>query len=204
MSSYKKSYKRLFQTASRQQGFFTAKQAIAAGYGNNVHPFHVKAGNWIREMRGIYRLSNYPQSERPDLVLWSLWSCGHRDEPQGVFSHQTALSIYELSDLNPSKIHMTVPPNFRRFKAIPKALILHKGLVQESDVESMQGFRVTRPLRSMLDLIAAKTVSDDFIEQAAREAYEKGYVNRSKVKEMRHFSASAREKLLQFIEKEVQ
>lgn len=201
MGSYKKSYNRLFQIASRQQGFFTTKQAIEAGYASNVHPFHVKARNWIREMRGVYRISNYPQSERPDLVLWSLWSCGHSGKPQGVFSHQTALSIYDLSDLNPAKLHITVPPNFRRFNAIPKALILHKGLVPESDIETMQGFRVTRPPRSILDLIAEKTVSEDFIEQAAKESYDKGYINRSKVKEMKQFSASVREKLLQIIER---
>lgn len=47
----------LFERADEQQGYFTAKQAADAGYllGSQAH--HVKAGNWVRIHRGIYRLS---------------------------------------------------------------------------------------------------------------------------------------------------
>jgi hypothetical protein len=69
----------------------------------------VQVGNWIREHRGIYRLALFPMADRPDLVLWALWSRNRAEETEGVYSHQTALSLYELSDLNPSKVHMTVP-----------------------------------------------------------------------------------------------
>ncbi|HYI96135.1 MAG TPA: hypothetical protein VEX68_21505 [Bryobacteraceae bacterium] len=31
---------------------------------------------------------------------------------EGVYSHQTARILYELSDLNPAKLHLTVPPAF--------------------------------------------------------------------------------------------
>jgi predicted transcriptional regulator of viral defense system len=34
--------------------------------------------------------------------------------PQGIYSNETALSLNDLSDLHPSKLHMTVPPSFRR------------------------------------------------------------------------------------------
>jgi hypothetical protein len=62
---------RLCETGQGQQGFFTTKQAKAAGYAENTHPYHVQAGNWVRENRGIYRLANFPESKRPDLMLWS-------------------------------------------------------------------------------------------------------------------------------------
>jgi predicted transcriptional regulator of viral defense system len=42
-----------------------------------------------------------------------------------VYSHQTALSLFDLSDLMPSRLHMTVPPGFRRSAPIPGAIILH-------------------------------------------------------------------------------
>ena len=104
----------LFEIAEAQSGFFTTKQAKAAGFAEKTHPYHVKAGNWTREYRGIYRLVDFPSVERPDLVLWYLWSRGRDDVPRGVYSHETALSLYELSDANPSKLHMTVPMSFRR------------------------------------------------------------------------------------------
>jgi hypothetical protein len=43
--------------------------------------------------------------------------------PVGVFSHHTALSLHELSDVNPSKLEITVPSSFRRGVAIPKVLL---------------------------------------------------------------------------------
>ena len=58
--------------------------------------------------------------ERPDLMLWYLWSRGGDDIPQGVYRHETSLSLHELSDANPSQLHMTVPISFRRTAEIPR------------------------------------------------------------------------------------
>ena len=68
----------LFGIAEEQQGCFTAKQATDAGYllGSQAH--HVKAGNWIRVERGIYRLVRFPQSAEEQLVIYSLWSRNRR------------------------------------------------------------------------------------------------------------------------------
>ena len=62
----------IYDLAERQGGFFTARQAREAGLADNTHPYHVKAGNWIRERRGIYRLARFPLPSRPDLILWQL------------------------------------------------------------------------------------------------------------------------------------
>src|SRR5260370_17469755 len=72
--SHREAEGRLFEVAVLQQGFFTAKQAKGAGFAENTHPYHVKVGNWIREHCGIYSLALYPTADRPDLVLWALWS----------------------------------------------------------------------------------------------------------------------------------
>jgi len=101
------------------------KQAKAAGFAENTHPYHVHAGNWIREHRGIYRLTLFPMTDRPDLVLWALWSRNRNEKVEGVYSHHTALSLFDLSDLNPAKLHMTVPTDFRRNSDIPGILVLH-------------------------------------------------------------------------------
>ena len=69
-----KALRRLYEVAEDQQGLFTTKQAKAAGFAENTHPYHVQAGNWIREHRGIYRLALFPAVEHPDLVQWALWS----------------------------------------------------------------------------------------------------------------------------------
>ncbi len=142
--SHRDAARQLFDIAEQQQGFFPTKQAKAAGFAENTHPYYVHAGNWIREHRGIYRLSFFPAADRPDLVLWALWSRNRNEEVEGVYSHQTALSLYDLSDLNPAKLSMTVPTDFRRNSEIPGILTLHYANLPEEDVQTAQGFRFTR------------------------------------------------------------
>src|SRR6202040_1152307 len=104
---YKEAERRLHEIAQSQQGFFTTKEAIRAGFGEKTHFYHVNAGNWIREHRGIYRLADFPTAERPDLMLWYLWSQNRKEVPEGTYSYDTGLSLDELSDIMPSKLHMT-------------------------------------------------------------------------------------------------
>ena len=180
--SHREAARRLFEFAERQQGFFTAKQARAAGFAENTHPYHVQAGNWIREHRGIYRLALFPAADRPDLVLWALWSRNRNEEVEGVYSHHTALSLYDLSDLNPAKLHMTVPTGFRRNSDIPGMLVLHYFDLPATDVQTAQGFKFTRPLRTILDLIEVGTVERNFIRQALRQAVDRGLITRQQIR----------------------
>lgn len=183
--SHREAARQLFEFAEQQQGFFTAKQARAAGFAENTHPYHVTAGNWIREHRGIYRLALFPAADRPDLVLWSLWSRNRNEEVEGVYGHHTALSLYDLSDLNPAKLHMTVPTDFRRSSDIPGILVLHYADLPKSDVQTAQGFKFTRPLRTILDLIEASTVEQRFIRQALRQAVDRGLITRQQIRNAR-------------------
>lgn len=199
MKSRKKSYKsvskKLYALAAAQQGYFTAMQAELAGYARSSQSYNVEMGNWIREHRGIYRLSNFPQPDRPDLLLWSLWSQNRKGKTLGTYSHQTALSIYDLSDIMPARLHMTVPPYFRRHSEIPGVLFLHKGNLKPKEVERMQGFQVTRPLRTITDLINENALSFDFIKQAVSQALRRGLLTREEIKKVRPLSYSTREKL---------
>jgi hypothetical protein len=179
---HRESERRLFGIAEVQEGFFTTKQAKAAGFAENTHPYHVQVGNWIREYRGIYRLALFPIAEHPDLVKWALWSRNRNEVTEGVYSHQTALSLYELSDLNPAKLHMTVPTHFRRNSSIPGILVLHFADLADEDVQTAQGFKRTRPLRTILDLIEADTVERAFLRQALRQALDRGLINRHQIK----------------------
>jgi predicted transcriptional regulator of viral defense system len=189
--SHREASRRLFEIAEQQQGFFTAKQAKAAGFAENTHPYHVKVGNWFREHRGIYRLALFPTADRPELVLWALWSRNRNEEIEGVYSHHTVLSFYDLSDLNPAKLHMTVPTNFRRNSEIPGILVLHYADLPESDVQTVQGFKLTRPLRAVIDLIEAGTVERNFIRQAITQAVDRGLITRRQIRE-RQMSEPAR------------
>jgi len=171
----------LFAIAQGQRGFFTAKQAEAAGFQRCNHSYHVRAGNWAREGRGIFRLQQFPVADEADLVLWSLWSRDRSDRPAGVYSHETALRIYDLSDLMPSKLHMTVPKTFRRNKPVPGGLVLHRGKLEATEVEERDGYKVTRPIKTMIDLIRAQTLPEETLRGAFAEASQKGLITQSEI-----------------------
>ena len=181
MPGARERFQRLYETASIQDGYFTARQAKAAGYGTNSHVYHVGAGNWIREHRGIFRLANYPFTERPDLILWFLWSMDRRGRPQAVYSHSTALSVYELSDVNPARLHMTVPVGFRRRSPIPEVLFLRFGHIPPADSRQMLGVAVTSPIRTLVDVVTEGSLSQDILKQAVHEAVARGLVARSEL-----------------------
>jgi predicted transcriptional regulator of viral defense system len=169
------------QVAKEQQGYFTSRQAVDAGYSEKNHAYHVNSGAWIREERGIYRLSQYPDSDDADLVLWSLWSRDRKGEVQGVYSHLTALRIHGLTDANPPKLHMTVPPDFRRSGAPPKVLVLHRAILTDEDVEARKGFAVTKCRRTLEDLVEEPGTTDALLKQGLAEGVRAGLLSLAEV-----------------------
>jgi predicted nucleotidyltransferase len=157
---------RLFEIAKTQQGYFTSADAKSQGYDYPLQFFHVKRGNWLRVDHGIYRLKKFPAARHEELMRWWLWS-----RKKAVLSHETAAALYDLGDLLPSKIHMTVTPDFR--KKPTKSLVLHKAMLHESEIEKREGVPVTKPLRTILDLARAH-LDEERLEAVARKAILKG------------------------------
>ena len=77
----------LYEMAAAQDGYFTTRQAAAAGYSRPLLARHLTSGRIVRVRRGIYRVVHYPPSDHEDLVVVWLWS-----GQAGVFSHETALA----------------------------------------------------------------------------------------------------------------
>jgi predicted transcriptional regulator of viral defense system len=175
----------LFEIASAQGSYFTALQAKHAGFSEKNHLYHVRAGNWIREWRGIYRLAMFPLQEDAQYSLWGIWSLNRRGTLQGIFSHETALSLFELSDLQPEKLHMTVPRGYRRHSEIPKILILHHATIEPSECEERRGYKVTKPFRTIADIVRAQEISPEFIKQAVKQALNKGYLTHAQYRKLK-------------------
>lgn len=171
----------LYQLAESQSGYFTTKQAAALGYTSSKRIYHVRVGNWIREHRGIYRLARFPGPERSDLVLWWLWSRDRSDRPTGVFSHQTALSLHELTDANPAKLDLTVPNGFRRGVPIPKVLRLHYHDLRSEDREILSGVPVTNAMRTILDVWQEGSLPRPALRAAYYEAVRRGRITKTQI-----------------------
>ena len=173
MASSRERHAALMAVVAGQGGYFTARQALDAGYSYPRHHYHVQTGDWERVARGIFRLRDYPWAEREDLIVLSLMSHNRASQPQAVFSHETALTLHDLSDANPAHIHLTIPPHFRR--RLPADVVIHRGVIPPKDWEERDGYRVTTPLRTLVD-IAADPASWMYLESAVRDALRRGMV----------------------------
>ena len=182
----------LFEIADRQQGYFTTQQAGKCGYSRTNFHRYLTSGEWVKEQRGIYRLAHYPITPHPHLVLWSLWSRNLNGKVQGVWSHETALEVHELSDVMPAKMHMTVPKHFRKWSTIPKNLVLHFTDLPKAEVLAQQGYLVTTPLRTIVDIAEEGKLSLDLIVQAIQDALRKGLISRKELHEIAVYKAGSK------------
>src|ERR1019366_2484135 len=113
---------------------------------------------------GLYRLPTIPPSEHDDLIRLALWSRDRQDVPQAVVSHDNALFLHQLSDVIPHRIHITVPASFRKIP--PKGCKLHKAKLAPNELEQREGFAVTTPLRTLLDVANDPDISQEQVAKA--------------------------------------
>jgi predicted transcriptional regulator of viral defense system len=166
-------YEALYESAERQMGFFTAPQAVAAGYSRPNHTYHVKTKDWQRFERGIYRLSHFPAMGRQDVMLAYLWCSNLTGKPLGVVSHDTALEVHNLSTWISSKYHLTVPKGFRKRGETGFQSQFHYADLSAQDVENIDGFRVTKPLRTIVDLLDWGRLDLRHLKDALSQAFDR-------------------------------
>lgn len=160
--------RRLFYLASGQAGYFTAAQAKEVGYSYQAQAHHVAAGNWLRIERGLFRLAEWIPDVHDDLAKWSLWSRG-----RGVVSHESALAIHGIGEFESARVHLTVPPDFTMRD---DAVVLHRGELGDDDIQEHTGFRVTTPMRSLID-VAATAPDEDQLARAVADARQRGLIS---------------------------
>ena len=159
---------------SPNPGNFTAAQARKAGYSYQAQYHHVTHGNWLKIDRGLFRLAEFPVGIHEDLVRWSLWA-----GPNAVISHESALDVHKIGEFNPSRVHLTLP---RQSSKQAGGVVIHYGLLDHLDVAELPEFRVTTPIRSLIDTAAAG-VDADHLERAIDDASKLGLLTIRQLRE---------------------
>ena len=167
---------RLYEIAASQDGLFTTHQAAQAGYSPQLLAHHLGAGRMMRIRRGIYRLVHFPAGDHEDLTAVWLWS-----EREGVFSHQTALALHDLSDVLPAQVHLTLPAAWRRRRLrVPEGVVLHFANVGRAARRWFGPVPATDPRRTLEDC-AAEHLAPELLRSAAVEALDCGLVTRAEL-----------------------
>jgi predicted transcriptional regulator of viral defense system len=164
----------LYQIAEDQAGYFTAKQAAEAGYYRQRLYDLARRGQFIRVQHGIYRLTRFPASQFEDLFVARL-----RAGPSSVISHDSALAVYDLSDVLPSEIHVIIPRTGSRRR---KGIRLHTHQLQADEITKREGLKVTTPERTVADMITSG-LAYELVKQAVAEALQRGLTTKTRLLE---------------------
>ena len=144
-------YSTIYEIAADQLGYVTANQARDAGVTSMALVMMERRGTIERVSRGVYRLLQFPIGPLAEYMEASLWPVG----ATGVISHESALALYGISDVNPSVIHVTVPAAHRVRRRTPTRLRLHHADLVDEDRDLYEGIPVTRVERTIQDCLVS-------------------------------------------------
>ena len=156
--------------AGEQSGLFTARQAADEGVSYPALLMLARRGRLERPARGVYRLPIWPADDRAQYFLGLLWLQANRILPWAVISHESALELYDLTNLNPSAIHVSVPRGTRSIRDIPEWLRIHREDIPINDrwiERSVPCVTVPRAIEEIADL------GSDRVHEAVSDAREK-------------------------------
>jgi predicted transcriptional regulator of viral defense system len=160
----------LYRLAESQAGYFTAQQALAAGMDRSTLRHHARrGGRYERVRRGLYRLRHFPSTPHEHVVATWL---SLRETP-AVVSHESALELYDLSDVIPSAVHISLPRTKRGQRPRPGVrfhTLQHPPTPAE--IRPLQGVPVTTPERTIVDSLQTGTQPEQ-IELAVHQALDR-------------------------------
>lgn len=173
----------LLPLAEQNGGFVTAAQARALGTTDSVLARLTQRKKLERVARGVYRVPYFPAdplSQYREAVLWARASHGPE---HFALSHETALAVYGISDVNPARVHLTVPKHARLRREKPQWIVIHRGDLPQSDVTTHEGLPVTTVAKSVMDVMAA-TGRLGLARQAIKDARKEGYITSAELRQL--------------------
>lgn len=169
-------WRALFKLAARQEGLFSARQAESIGCSQQLLAKYVTSRRIERVQRALYRIVDFPPGEHEGLVAIWLWS-----RTEGVFSHETALFLHNLSDALPIRAHVTVPTAWKsREIRIPDDVALYYGNIDDTDRTWIGPLPVTAVRRTLSDCLHA-SVAPELVAQASAAAAERGLITAAEI-----------------------
>ena len=182
----------LYQIAEDQAGYFSLAQASELGLRRNQIYRDVQRGKFVSAARGVYRFVQFPAS-RFEEVHRAVLSAG----PQAVVGFQTALYVYELSDLIPDEIHLVLPPTSSRRRL---GIRVHTIQLLPEDMTEFEGLPITTVEKTIVDCAFAH-IEDDQIRLAIYQALQRGMTSKQKLKvQAQRRSVSVVELVGEFVE----
>jgi predicted transcriptional regulator of viral defense system len=156
---------RLREIALDQHGFVTAAQALEEGIARPELAKLVSRERIDHVAHGVYRIPQVPATEYDNFMLAVLWT----GAPEACLSHDTALAIRELSDINPNSIHITVAENRRIKRRGGEGYTLHHEDLEPQQICWLDGIPIV-DVRTAISQCIKSGVPSYLIRQAIEQA----------------------------------
>lgn len=156
---------RLREVALDQHGFVTTAQAVEEGVSHAELSTMVTRDRLERVAHGVYRVPQVPATEFDQYQLAVLWT----GVPEACLSHDSALAAWEISDINPDRIHLTVARHRRIRRAGGEQYAIHHEDLDAEQVIWWQGVR-TVDVSTAIGQGIASGVPTYLIRQALEQA----------------------------------
>lgn len=164
-------HNRLYRTAESQAGYFTTQQALACGMDRSTLRYHARpGGRYQRVHRGLYRLRHFPTSLNEHIV--AAWL--PLKDAGAIVSHESALELYDLSDVIPDTVHLSLPRS-KRGQRPRHGVQLHalQRPPSPTEVRIVAGVPTTTPERTIVDALESG-VQREQVEMSILQALERG------------------------------
>lgn len=119
---------------------------------------------------GIYRVPVLPRDRFDELIRAQLWA-----KSRGVVSHDSALVVHELCDINPTRVHLTIPTSYRISRAGGEQYTVHHADLADAEVTQIDAVVVTTIRRTLTDAIG--TAPTYLVRQAVATATDRGAIS---------------------------
>jgi predicted transcriptional regulator of viral defense system len=129
---------RLREIALDQHGFVTTAQALEDSVSHAELSTMVARGRIQRVAHGVYRVPQVPETENNQYQLATLWT----GVGEACLSHDTALQAWNITDINPDRIHVSVPHSRRLRRAGGERYVVHYEDLSPDQVTMWQGIRI--------------------------------------------------------------
>ena len=160
----------LLALALDQRGFVTPEDAEALGIDPAQLRILAHRGQLERRGRGVYRFPEVPTSEQ-DEYLEAVLLVGRG----AVVSHESALALFDLADVNPRVVHVTVPTGVRVRRQLTQPIKIHHAPLPVDAVTREDGIPVVTAARAIRDALAAGT-DTRLLAQAIAAGRRQGYL----------------------------
>lgn len=170
----------LRELAEAQNGLVTRAQALdelrlTAGAVDNL----VARDRLVKVARGIYRVPHLPGIENEQFQVALL----RTGDPDAALSHETALALHDISNVNPARYHVTVPSHRRIRRADNDRYVVHVHRLTQRQVTWWHLMRIVTPTTAIEQCIADGTPTY-LLRQAIERGARTGAVRRDDVERL--------------------